>query len=241
MILSRTMRLADYDEMGFDRIRVDQTVEVMGGWDPIQHPHRNWEYALASKAFDTWFGDRNRLRVADFGCGIGLTGALMLRLQAVDFVGMYEIWMHGDEEQKAIAQMEKAQKSLAGPKMWQMIRRGLGGLTSADRDYDVAFCISTLEHIRNYQDAFRDMCRSVLAGGMLMLTTDFADSEVDRYEHAGLRAGKMFTKRTYEELAEIGNGLGFTLLGGESDWVWDESCRLVLSYGFASLVLVRNN
>lgn len=239
MILSRTMKKDDYDELKEEGKVILELHHAIQMWYECQHQHRLWEYALALKAFkEVHASNPNVLLVTDHGCGAGYLSPIMYWLG--QNVWMYECWQFGNEEKFMLEQMRRVgehRKTKTGT--YEMRNRPLGGLVEADRGVDAAFCISTLEHIRDYQTAFRDLLSTVKVGGMAMITTDFAEKEQDDYMYSNLRAGKMFTKATYEELYAIARGENFALVGGEADWVWDESCRLVLNYGFASMVLIR--
>lgn len=237
MILSRVMRPGDMDLLKEESAWVDRIVEVMGGWDPVQHPARRWEYALALKAFEGFLQEPG-WQVADFGCGIGLMSPLLLFLG--QNVSMYEPWVYGDESEKLHAQMRKVNETRRKPLGYELFRRPLCELLPEDRKFDAAFCISTLEHIGEYQRAFRDMCAAVQGhGGLVFLTTDFGKDENDHYKNANLRAGKMFNTDTYFELAQIGREEGFDLVGGLAEWGWSDDCELVNDHGFASLAMVR--
>jgi 2-polyprenyl-3-methyl-5-hydroxy-6-metoxy-1,4-benzoquinol methylase len=252
MILSRTMREADYAEMVEEGKVIAEVNKAIDMWYPCQHHHRLWEYALAQKAFNTvfqgwWDLDKGTqiyksLLVSDHGCGAGYLSPIMFWLG--HHVWMYECWTFGNEEEYMLEQMRRVSlhrrktENFAGS--YEMRNRPLGSLVEADGKVDAAFCISTLEHIKDYRAAFRDLLNTVRVGGMAMITTDFAEDEEDHYVFSNLRAGKMFNKDTYEELLEIARGENFEVVGNQTDWVWDESCRLTNDYGFASMVLVRH-
>lgn len=238
MILSRTMREKDYDELKEEGTVVTQVNKEIGMWYPYQHHHRLWEYTLAQKALKTVFGDVKGLTISDHGCGAGYLSPVMYWLG--HHVLMYECWTFGNEEAYMLEQMRRvALHRVEKTGTYEMRNRPLGALVEEDGGVDAAFCISTLEHIRDYQAAFRDLLRTVRPGGMVMVTTDFAEDEEDHYTFSNLRAGKMFNGKTYDELYRIGQEMGFSLLGGVADWRWDESCRLTHDYGFASMVLKR--
>lgn len=236
MILSRTMREEDYKELEAEGKVIQDVHVAIQMWNEKQHKHRLWEYALAQKALKEVFGDRKRLWVSDHGCGAGYLSPILFWLGHQ--VTMYEVWVFGNEEDYLFEQMKRVHEAKGEKEgSYAMVHRPLCELTEEDRGVDAAFCISTLEHIGEYQRAFRDLCRTVKLGGLVFLTTDFAEDEEDHYLYSYLRAGKMFTKKTYEELVGIGQEEGLELLGGQHEWTWDESCRLVNNYGFASLCM----
>jgi SAM-dependent methyltransferase len=246
MILSRVMRKEDYLEL-VDEQRVMQFIrDSIQMWYPPQHQHRVWEYAMALKAFWTVFGTGKKdLLVTDHGCGAGFLSPMMYWLG--QNVWMYECWTMGSAEEYMLEQMRRVglnRKEKHGT--YQMRSAPLCQLTDEDRGVDAAFCISTLEHIGEYQKAFRDLLSTVKSGGLVFLTTDFGEHEEDTYQYAGLRAGKMFCEKTYLELWEIAIAMGFEMIDKTPkekddwvDWEWKEENRLVLDYGFASLAMIR--
>jgi SAM-dependent methyltransferase len=246
VIYSKVMQPSDYKELSTELKIVDRVAYLCGGWDPVQHTHRRWEYAMMMKAYFAWLtvyqeqeNNRRSCRVADHGCGIGLSPALML--YASNSVQMYEPWVYGDETHKVTATLRQLHQHIPfHQEGWELIRRPLCELIDIDKNvFDVALCISTLEHIGEYQRAWRDLLSTVKPGGLVFITTDFAEDEEDHYANANLRAGKMFTGKTYDELFHIGQDEGFMLLGGVADWIWQEECRMVNDSGFASLAMVR--
>lgn len=240
MIFSKSMREGDYDCLVEQGTVITQIHDAIKMWYPYQHHHRLWEYALASRVLKEVFNGRSKLLVSDHGCGAGYLGPLMLWLG--HNVRLYECWTFGNESEYMLEQMRQVALARGGEAgQYELRNRPLGGLVEEDKGVDAAFCISTLEHIRNYQEAFRDLLNTVKPGGLAFLTTDFGEHEQDDYECANLRAGKMFTVKTYQELLDIGRSMGFELLGNSCDWSWDEECRLVCSYGFASIALVKEN
>jgi SAM-dependent methyltransferase len=249
MILSRTMRESDYKELEEEGKVILEIQKAIGMWYEYQHHHRVWEYSLAQKALKAVHGDRKHLLVSDQGCGAGYMGPILLWLG--HNVLLYEHWGHGsnnlDLSEYMLEQMRRValhRSEIAG--YYELRNRPLGQMVEEDRGVDAAFCISTLEHIRDYQKAFRDFLSTVKVGGLAFVTTDFADKEEDNYACSSLRAGKMFTVRTYRELWQIGIEMGFRTVdsstehrGDISDWCWGVENRLVMDYGFASLALRR--
>jgi 2-polyprenyl-3-methyl-5-hydroxy-6-metoxy-1,4-benzoquinol methylase len=247
VIPSRVMRMSDYDNLKDELAYVDKIAELSGGWNAVQHPHRRWEYALMLQVAKQWAQAKMRvpkncteaIKVADVGGGIGETSRLMLSYDCD--VTMYEPWVYGDETDKFMGQIATLRKNLSSElKTVRMCNRPLCNLDQDDKNaYDAVFCISTLEHIGAYQLAFHELLQMVKPGGLVFLTTDYAEDEVDHYANANLRAGIMFNEQTYQRLAAYGEQNGFVLVGGKSEWKWSEDCRLVNDSGFASLAMVR--
>lgn len=248
MISSKSMREKDYESLKTEHAIVTELHDSIKMWYAYQHHHRVWEYSMALHALNKVFpgyhcdtGDAWPLRlvVSDHGCGCGYMSPLLLWLGCN--VYMYECWTWGDDSKFMMEQMNRVRlvkKDQVG--FYELRARGLGQLVEDDKEIDAAFCISTLEHIRDYQTAFRDFLGTVKEGGLAFLTTDFAEDEADHYAFNNLRAGKMFTKDTYMELLGIARDMGFRLLDGGADWSWDAECRLINDYGFASMALRRS-
>lgn len=237
MILSRVMKTEDYAELEEEGKVIQEIQSSIQMWHPHQHQHRLWEYTMAQKALKLWYGERKHLTVSDHGCGAGYLSPILYWLG--NHVLMYECWTMGDQGQYAIEQMRKVglfRGNFGGS--YEMRSKPLGELTVSDKGVDAAFCISTLEHIKDYRKAFVDLLGTVKKGGMVLLTTDFAEDEQDRYFCSGVRAGKMFTKRVYEELRQLARAVGFSLMNEDrEEWDWKEENRLVFDYGFASMAL----
>jgi 2-polyprenyl-3-methyl-5-hydroxy-6-metoxy-1,4-benzoquinol methylase len=173
MIFSRTMKEKDYDEMVPEGQVIQDIHAAIKMWYDAQHKARLWEYALAQKVLKEVFGDKKGLTVSDHGCGAGYMSPILYWLG--HRVWMYECWTFGNEEAFAMEQMRRVglhRASLGGT--YEMRNRPLCNLVDADRGVDAAFCISTLEHIGEYQKAFRDLLSTVKPGGLVFLTTDFA-------------------------------------------------------------------
>lgn len=243
---SKTMRMSDFADLGGELEVVENVLAMLNGGDKAQHPLRKWEYAMALKAFRYW--DKNRstammARVSDHGCCTGMLAPMMYWMG--HDVRMYEVWAWGDQQNFATWQMEKMREA-QGCGTYRWINKPLGQLTEDDRGVDVAFCISTIEHISGFEHAFRQMCDTVDPGGMIFITSDSAEDEHDHYIANNVRAGTMFNKTVYEKLAGWGREMGFELMGGTADWSWDESCRLIpapgmgpTAYGFACMAMER--
>lgn len=238
MILSRTLRESDYSDLVAEGQVIKTVHDKIQIWLEAQHKHRLWEYALAQKALKEVRGDKKGLRICDVGCAGSFLAPVLYWLG--NEVVMYDIWSMGNYHQFTMEQMRRVAQLGEPVGSYEFKERGLGGMQEDDRDFDAAFCISTIEHIVEYQAAFKDLLDMVKPGGLMFLTSDFAEDEVDHYQYSYLRAGKMFTKDTYQELISIGEQQGFHLLGGKHELTWGEENRLVNDYGFGALAMKRD-
>lgn len=238
--LSKTMRMSDFDELKPQLAEVDAVLAVLNGGDRAQHSLRRWEYAMALKAFNRWNPKNEQRSISDHGCCTGMFGPMMVSLG--HDVLSYEVWAWGHQEEFATWQFEEVlRRGATGSYAW--LHRPLGQLTEEDNGVDAAYCISTMEHIPNFEVAFRQMAKTVNPGGMLFMTSDSAQDEHDHYIANNVRAGTMFNRGIYEKIAGWGREEGFKLMGDSSDWSWDESCQLIPAprtqggYGFACLAM----
>lgn len=227
MILSRTFRLEDYKQLKPQLSVLNEITDLLG-WNVEQHLHRRWEWALALKVIDEIRVQNQPLKIADFGGGVGFLGpACLLRN---DKVALYEVWNQPSDRQKATHQFCEVKD-----KDWELINRGLGELDESDFcKYDVACCISVLEHTENPLRCFEDLLRSVRPGGLVFLTVDFALDENDHYVMNHLRK-RIYTEQKMWELVEKAREFDFLFLHGEADWSWQG--QQVYDYNFASLAL----
>jgi ubiquinone/menaquinone biosynthesis C-methylase UbiE len=242
--LSKTMRMSDFDELATELATVDQILRMLNGGDKAQHTLRRWEYAMGLRAYMQWAGRTPKrteiVKLSDHGCCTGMFGPMMFWLGCN--VSLYEVWAWGNQEEFATKQIEMLRRpNMKGSYRW--IHRPLGQLEEEDNGVDAAFCISTMEHIPDFEVAFRQMAKTVNPGGMLFMTSDSAKDEHDHYIANNVRAGTMFNAGIYEKIAGWGREYGFELIGGTSDWSWDESCQLIPKpntpggYGFACLAM----
>ncbi len=238
MIISRSLRLEDYQELASEAAFVDEVQKQAGPCHPVhpQHAHRRWEYALALRALKDTFGDRPNLLVGDFGCGIGLWTPIMLALG--HRVVMYEIWAYDDEEWFVMQQIENVKKARNISQSCEMRHVAIGSLGDADRGFDAVYCISTLEHIQEERKAFDDLCKSVRPGGLIFLTMDFSnvESEVVMGNNSFQR---MYSERLLGRLVGYAKESGLSLLGGKSDWSY--TVPLVHHYSFCSIAFTRES
>lgn len=231
--VSRVLRSSDYAELGDELQFVDQVQSWAGQPHPHQHPHRRWEYALALRTLLLW-GSQPGMRMADFGCGIGLMSPMLLAM--LHEVTMYEVWVYGNEEEFALRQMINVKQRVDSYASYRMIHRPLCELTDEDRNYDAAFCISTLEHIGEWKRAFLDLLQSVRRGGLVFLTMDYAPKgKNEDYQLAWMRT-KIYTPEAMDDIISVAGENGFRLLNGK-DWTWEGN--MVNDYGFVACAFLR--
>lgn len=238
--LSKVMANDDYNFISPELKAVEELARFFGGWDTMQHHHRRWEYALALKTLTLWSDSVTaKMKVADFGCGIGLMSPLLMTFG--NDVTMYDIWSLNNEHQRCQAEWQAKSVGEAVPSASHaLLECGLGALPKKSfGQYDAAFCISVMEHIKDMETALLDLCQSVRSGGLVFLTSDFGPSAKDDYPYAWCRPNGMFCEVTYQRLLKIAAKVGCKPFGGQPQWLWLPENEMVNGYGFASLALVK--
>jgi 2-polyprenyl-3-methyl-5-hydroxy-6-metoxy-1,4-benzoquinol methylase len=238
MILSKTMHPDDYEKLHGVLSFMEALKKSGVDWLKVQHRHRAWEYAMALESVGTWLLFRtNPVVIADIGCAASFLSPALVSLG--HRVLMYEVWQFNAIDgiplkEFTVKSVEKA-KTLSRGGSYELKEVGLGQITDK---VDVALCVSTLEHIQTYEQAYQNLLDMVNPGGMFFLTTDFAEDEEDHYLLNQIRAGRMFTAKTYRQLIGIAQNNGFQVMG-ETDYSWSEANRMVCDYGFASLAMTK--
>lgn len=235
--LSRTMRTGDLEELRTDLLYLDAIFAAIGPMHPAQHELRRWEYGLLFRSLREVYGSEEGIRgcfAIDFACGVGEGGAIMLS-QGVQRVRLTEIWTHGDWSDWLIDHMRKAQHIYGGA--WELCKHDMEKMPEPEwPKYQVALCISSLEHVHDWRAAVDNMARVVEPGGMVFLTMDFAqDGAWDHYQYKELRT-RIYDANKMKYLAEMLAARGF-VHPMEPDW--DVYETMVHDYTFSSLVMVK--
>jgi SAM-dependent methyltransferase len=176
-------------------------------------------------------------KIIDLGCGE--LAALKL-LYAMGFKELYGVdfsisWR--SRLSQAIRMYEK--RSLKVP--FHLYKRDLTETKFPVHTFDLAVCISVIEHGVNLEKFFVETSRILKSNGLLFITTDYWEEEIKISDHNrpfGL-SWKVFCKKEIQEVVKISNSFGFSLLKempipGCSDKciVWNNQ-----EYTFLSIVL----
>jgi SAM-dependent methyltransferase len=227
------MRPSDYKEFPIGAGVLQIVEDKVAPLHPEQHIHRRWEYSLACEALSHVYPTaQGRLRIADFGGGFGLLAPMMVLLG--HDVTLFEIWDQGSREDLARRQLDAAKAKSVGSYTISNVPLGKLDPATDHSVYDASFCVSVIEHVPNEEEVFRDLCRTVVPGGLVFLTMDFAATDVDTFRHRGMRA-RIYDERGMEGLVYFAATEGLDLLGGDCDWSWQGA--MVNQYSFASLAL----
>lgn len=234
--LSRTMRTGDLEELAPDLLYLDAMFAAVGCMHPAQHQLRRWEYSLLFRSLRELYGEEGikGCFAIDFACGVGEGGAIMLS-KGVARVRLTEIWTHGDWSEWLINHMRSAQDVYGGA--WELCRHDMEKTPEPEYPrYQIALCVSSLEHIHDWRSAVDNMARVVEPGGMIFLTMDFChDGEWDHYQYKELRA-RIYDAKKMRYLAEVLEARGFVHPMPPD---WDHYETMVNDYTFSSLVMVK--
>jgi SAM-dependent methyltransferase len=107
---------------------------------------------------------------------------------------------------------------------------------TAHMRFDVATCISVVEHVDIIRPFFRAIHMLLKPGGLLFLTTDFWDSHGPDVAHFHWMRKRIYNEETIKRLLEDLRALGFRSFG-ESDWSYHG--HQLYDYSIASAAMVR--
>jgi SAM-dependent methyltransferase len=136
------------------------------------HPHRFWEYASIMQQLEQ-LGVPADAEVIDLGAGASFFDPYLAlkypRLCCTD------IEFYGDHSWMVKAQREHYGVALPlyNLPMENMAERPEIGWGGAHEKFDVALCISTIEHIPDHENAMREMIRITKPGGYIFITSDY--------------------------------------------------------------------
>jgi SAM-dependent methyltransferase len=178
--------------------------------DPVSgiylHASKQWEYLFALGAIEMQGGAQDALRIADVGGGRGaLAPYLAASGHEVTIFDLNFLWDHGGDPD-----IERRYMTEASSRGWQARFGSVYSLPVDDGAFDVALCISVVEHAPYKDLMLRELLRIVRPGGLVILTFDFA-AEPEVF-HDALRVD-IFGPHTLDAaLAGIGAvGAGFSL------------------------------
>jgi SAM-dependent methyltransferase len=117
-----------------------------------------------------------------------------------------------------------------------------GNLTETnffDRMFDLAICISVLEHGVDLEDFFAESRRILKADGLLFITTDYWEEEikVDDNKPFGL-PWKVFSKKDIEGFTKLSCEFGFSLYKDFSIPACSDRCIVWNNHEYTSLCMV---
>ena len=133
------------------------------------HPHRLWEYASMMQQLEELAVPTDAL-IVDVGSGGSFFPPYLATVGDYRRVELTDSMKYGDIN--ADVQSQRAHYGIALP-LYDLPCENMSYL--ADEVYDVAMCISTIEHVEAHHHdlALRELCRIVKRGGLIFITSDY--------------------------------------------------------------------
>jgi SAM-dependent methyltransferase len=208
--LCKTLDPADYGLLSPELAVVDNAIRLTAGVGVLNHPHRRWEYAIALRAL-SGFADT----VIDVGGG-GYVLSAALALAGRNVTGAETDPAHGPLFAQAASMVGRPINFL------------VAAMESLPGTWGAVVSVSVIEHAADDAAFFRAACNAVKPGGLLVLTTDFAES--------GGAPVCPHHVRTYDGAAmlRLYQTPGFRPIGGTD---YSDRGGPVNGYNFCSLVL----
>lgn len=201
-------------------------VEILLG-----HDNRYWEYGTAIQLLLFLYGEDKiaDLDILDVGTGPGGLGPTLALI--------YNASVTECEPDVQWAQARESINDLLTK--WErrplnVLNVGFDGLP--DKQYDVVYCISVLEHVKEEKQAWEQLAKRVKPGGLLFLTTDCVEKHEEAYKFDDYRENK-FTPQDLEKRIIMLQELGFNTVG-LPDYQWHGA--QVFDYTFFRAALIRS-
>lgn len=186
-----------------------------------QHEIRWWEYALATQAIQEW-QHASRDYHASFSlprsfCDVGGGGSQFFR-QLASLGG---------------------EVTVIDPTCTPGVRGGVQFVSLPIEhfttvEFDVITCLSVIEHIKEPGKFLRALTNRLAPGGLLVLTTDYWDSEGEDTAHFHWMRERIYDHESWRKVRQRLRDLGLITFGA-SDWSYHGP--QVYDYSIASLVM----
>lgn len=141
--------------------------------DPLHQWSRQWEYPYAwERVASLARGQSKRLRVLDAGSGITFFPYTMS-----ESLGVEVVCVDGDDSLGAIHRVLRERTGA----LVEFVGADLRTLPQPGDHFDIAYCLSVLEHTRGYPEILLELRRVLRPGGTLVVTVDLSldgDSDV---------------------------------------------------------------
>ena len=215
---SKTLELADYDQMVEPQLIQDARESLGATAPPRDYKHRAWEYGLVLNALR-----KNKSKTV---LDIGGNGSIFGPSVALQGMSVLQIDSCGTGT-RTVAQAK--QLGLPLPFLQMDFFN-----YNEKRTFDAVTCISVLEHVRDDTKFFNHLLTFVAPGGLVALTVDFHPSG-KTFLRGHLRTN---TGGNLQALIGIAEKKGFALFDGSCNYVYNEA-YVYDAYTFASLVMKR--
>lgn len=197
-------------------------------------PEKNWDLYQVYKVLNNMPREKN---IVDLGCGELYT---LKFLYAMDFINLYGIdfSLTWKSRLSQIRMMWRA-RSLRVP--FHLYKRDILATGFPDQFFDIAICISVIEHGVDLEKFLAETHRILKPDGLVFITTDYWEEELklkDNCKPFGL-PWKIFSKKDVELLIRLSYHAGFSLYKDSSIPGCFERCVIwnKQEYTFISIVL----
>ena len=184
MLQSKSLQTSDYKELKEAVHLIGQTKAnhpELASHFRYPHEHREWEYASALQAhLDKW--KQTETNILDVGAGSSLLGPTLA------------------EKASALVEEIELEPRSIGVDNLVSIKKSVMDLTGVK--YDSVFCISVIEHIDVWRQAFQNLMDSVKPKGLLVVTTDYGENKTLNWYYDELRTHK-FVEEDMAEMKEM--------------------------------------
>ena len=169
-------------------------------------PQKNWDHFLLHESLAA---TEKQAMIADLGCGEGHTLSLLHNLGFKNVHGVdYQIGWRVRAKQLISMRREK---TLRPP--FYLHKGDITKTPFSEKTCDFAVSISTLEHSVDLENFFKEAGRILKPGGVLLITTDYWEKEIDT--NGAARAfglpWKIFCHEEISDLVRIARNHGFNL------------------------------
>lgn len=181
------------------------------------------------------------IRVVDLGCGELMA---LKFLYAVGFKNLYGIELQIPWRNR-LSQLSRMRKERSLKVPFHLYKGDLIKTKFPNQAFDLAICISVIEHGVDLEKFFSESHRILKPEGLLFITTDYWEEEIqvnDDNRPLGLH-WKVFSKKDIEHMIELSYKFGFSLYQDSSIPQCSDKCILWNNqeYTFLNLVLKKEN
>lgn len=132
--------------------------------DPLHQWSRQWEYPYVLSRIEPLAGNREALRILDAGSGVTFFPYLIQSQYPSSQLYCTDYDRGLDVVYQQIGALTKANVHFTCGNLQK--------LSYEDNWFDIIYCISVLEHTRDYEQIIEEFCRVLRPGGRLIITFD---------------------------------------------------------------------
>lgn len=203
------------------------------GFHRHESPEKNWDLYLLYTIVESM---HRQQKIIDLGCGD--IHALKL-LYTLGFKNLYGIDLSISIRSR-ISQIYRMWRKRTLKVPFHIYKRDLTKTKFPDQMFDVAICISVIEHGVNLEELLRESNRILKPGGILFITTDYWEDKIqanDNNRPFGL-TWKVLSKSDIEYFMKISYDFGFSLYKDSSIPKCSDRCIVWNGHEFTFLSIV---